>query len=387
MTVFGAAFLFLGLGVMVDSIGAKFKSDEKALYLIKQARIAIGGDAALAEIKGLSIKGSSTHTFDIDGIAKTESGESEIVMQLSGILSRRVSIGDKQMEAVDGSFAPTKGAVMTTTDKQVFEFTGKHIEGAEAGRTKVVVRASGENGEAGSVPAKIIVRGEMVDDAGNVVKVVPVEGKPLETRNVIIVKKDGSDAVYTATEDGKMTVDGKEVKVRSAAVAKPNKNNELARLALMLLLTPPKGMDIAYTFAGEGNIGGIDVNTIEADLGGSSFRLHLDRYTNVPVAINYTENAVISIIARKADNGEITTENVDVKGKAVFVAKADAAKGTDRQVRLGDFRSVNGVLLPYQWTTYSDDTVKDTFTVASYEVNPPDMPIVKGRVMKIENQK
>lgn len=391
LTAFGAALLFIGLGVVVDSIGAKFKSDEKALALIKQARIAIGGDAALAEIKGLSIKGSSTHTFDIDGVARTENGESEIVMQLSGMLSRRVSIGDKQLEAVAGTELPTATRRAVVADgKQIIEFAQKDAEsaeGTETRQTRVLVRRSNENGEATATPIKV-VDGKFVDEAGNVIKIAPADGSPVQTRNVIVVKKDGSDATYTVSEDGTMNVDGKTVKVRPAAVAaRPNKGNELARLALMLLLTPPNGMDAAYTFAGEGNISGIDVNTIDAELGGSSFRLHLDRYTNLPVAINYSEAAVMTIIARKVDGREIDIENVDVKGKAVFTGVPDTAKGTDRQVRLSDFRSVNGVLLPHEWTTYSNDAVVDAFTVSSYEVNPPETVVVKGRMFKVEKQK
>ncbi|MBX3289473.1 MAG: hypothetical protein KF855_09015 [Acidobacteria bacterium] len=391
LTAFGAALLFIGLGVVVDSIGAKFKSDEKALALIKQARIAIGGDAALAEIKGLSIKGSSTHTFDIDGVARTENGESEIVMQLSGMLSRRVSIGDKQLEAVAGTELPTATRRAVVADgKQIIEFAQKDAEsaeGTETRQTRVLVRRSNENGETTATPIKV-VDGKFVDEAGNVIKIAPADGSPVQTRNVIVVKKDGSDATYTVSEDGTMNVDGKTVKVSPVAVAaRPNKGNELARLALMLLLTPPNGMDAAYTFAGEGNIGGIDVNTIDAELGGSSFRLHLDRYTNLPVAINYSEAAVMTIIARKVDGREIDIENVDVKGKAVFTGVPDTAKGTDRQVRLSDFRSVNGVLLPHEWTTYSNDAVVDAFTVSSYEVNPPETAVVKGRMFKVEKQK
>ena len=53
------------LGAIVENVGARFKSDEKALALIKQARLAIGGDQSLAEIRSMVIKGSTTHTFKI----------------------------------------------------------------------------------------------------------------------------------------------------------------------------------------------------------------------------------------------------------------------------------------------------------------------------------
>ena len=38
--VFAASFVFVGLGALVDGVNAKFKSDEKALEIIRAARAA-----------------------------------------------------------------------------------------------------------------------------------------------------------------------------------------------------------------------------------------------------------------------------------------------------------------------------------------------------------
>ena len=48
------AVFFAGLGAIVQTTGAKFKSDEKALEVIRRARVAIGGDAAIGQINGQS---------------------------------------------------------------------------------------------------------------------------------------------------------------------------------------------------------------------------------------------------------------------------------------------------------------------------------------------
>ena len=55
----GTAMFFLGVGVVVESATATYKSDEKALEIIRKARTAIGGDAAIAEFKSLVIKGQT----------------------------------------------------------------------------------------------------------------------------------------------------------------------------------------------------------------------------------------------------------------------------------------------------------------------------------------
>jgi hypothetical protein len=85
---------FLGLGTLIEKVGARFKSDDKALALIAAARAAIGGDNAVSGIQSLRIKGTTTHTFKVDGTDRTENGETEIALQLPDKLSKMVKIGD-----------------------------------------------------------------------------------------------------------------------------------------------------------------------------------------------------------------------------------------------------------------------------------------------------
>ena len=47
----------IGLGALIDAAGAKGKSDERALDLIRKARQAIGGDSNLVAVRSLSIAG------------------------------------------------------------------------------------------------------------------------------------------------------------------------------------------------------------------------------------------------------------------------------------------------------------------------------------------
>src|SRR5258706_6947599 len=85
---------FVGVGTIVDKVGAKFKSDEKALELVRQARQAIGGDGAIGRVQSLRIVGQTTKNFKIDGVSHSESGETEIALQLPDKLMRMTKIGD-----------------------------------------------------------------------------------------------------------------------------------------------------------------------------------------------------------------------------------------------------------------------------------------------------
>ena len=52
----GISVFFVGLGAIVEKTAASFRSDEKALEIVKRARIAIGGDAAISGIRSMVIK-------------------------------------------------------------------------------------------------------------------------------------------------------------------------------------------------------------------------------------------------------------------------------------------------------------------------------------------
>src|SRR5688572_20984280 len=93
VSILGVSVFCIGLGALVERAGASFKSDEKAIALIKQARLAIGGEQSIAEVRSMIIKGNTTVTFKIDGTARTENGETEIAMQLPDKLSKMVKIG------------------------------------------------------------------------------------------------------------------------------------------------------------------------------------------------------------------------------------------------------------------------------------------------------
>ena len=82
LSVLAVTVFCVGLGSLVERAGARFKSDEKALAIIRDARQAIGGETALIAVRSLVISGQTTRTLKIDGADKTVQGETEIAMQL-----------------------------------------------------------------------------------------------------------------------------------------------------------------------------------------------------------------------------------------------------------------------------------------------------------------
>src|SRR5688500_13052608 len=93
VSVLAISAFFVGLGSLAEHVGAKFKSDEKALDIIRKARTAIGGDAAIAEVRGLVIIGRTTHQIKTDGAERSEQGETEIALQFLDQPTRRRRLG------------------------------------------------------------------------------------------------------------------------------------------------------------------------------------------------------------------------------------------------------------------------------------------------------
>ncbi len=137
----------------------------------------------------------------------------------------------------------------------------------------------------------------------------------------------------------------------------------------MLLLDAPEGMDVTYSFVGESTVDGVAVNTVKASAGTFDYNLHLDPYTNVPVAIGYFGYQAPTMIRMKKDD----TTVVDGKASVAFTGKVEGpAEKSEVLIRLSDYRSTCGVQFPYKWTTIVRGDVKDVFDVSSYEINVAD---------------
>lgn len=353
-----ASIFFVGLGAMVDTVDAKFKSDAKALEIIAKARAAVGGDAALAEVRSLIIKGKTTHTMKIDGLERTEQGQTEVVMQLPDKLMKMVKIGEGEMGEASG-MKTQDVIILRKGDGAIAE--GKDGEFTTADGKKIIVRkVEGGNAEFKTEDGKaftVTVDRSAANGGTNVEEISTTDGK-----KIIVRKIEGGG------HGENVSADGKEMKFKRVAHG-GIRQNELLRYTLSLLLSAPEGTDVSYAYVGEGNVEGHAVNTVDATFAGSTFRLHFDKGTNLPVAMTYSGHKMPVIIRRTTKDGEPAV--AATKEMKTFTHKIDGPGETaEHFVRFADYRSVNGVQLPYKWTTSVGGQTTEVLDVTSFEVNP-----------------
>jgi len=338
---------FLGLGTLIEKVGARFKSDEKALELIKAAKAAVGGDNAIAGVQSLRIKGTTTHTFKIDGTERTDNGETEIAMQLPDKLSKMVRFGKSDGDPTAGEPIVNKRVetVIVQTDKN-----GNEIVGKGNGTGTGVVAEPGKR-------VIVLTDGEK-----------PAELKTQEGQTVFL-RKGGSDDLPMKTENGELRT-FKVDRAEMEAHHKQSQANELFRLTLGLLLSPPAALAVNYTFGGEVKAADRPCNLVVAEFGGSTVKLYLDRDSNLPVMMAYTAEAMPMIMHF---NKEVPAPAGAGDKNVMFFRHTDGpAANTEYQVRFDDYRSTNGVQLPYRWVTSAGD-MNEVFNVTSYELNPSDI--------------
>lgn len=322
LSVLSISVFFVGLGSLADHVGAKFKSDEKALEVIRRTRTALGGEAALAEVRSMIITGRSVHTFKVDGAERSEPGETEIALQFPDNLSQKIKIGNG-----NGT-----GAKVVSEKHDVVVVT----KGGDAAKMQI----SGGDGE-----------------------FVTSDGK-----KVIVRKIEGGEPGTWKTKEGE---DKHVIMARSAHPGPEGhgamKHNELLRLSLALLLTAPEGIEVNYTFAGESDIDGTAVNVINAEFGGANYKLFIGKSNNLPVAMSYRGMGAPKVMTfTKAD-----APSGDTGKTYTFTKKIDAdMESVDNLVKFSEYRTAGGIQLPYKWTTSTGGTVREVFDVTSFDINP-----------------
>ena len=354
ISILCVSVFFIGLGALVDKAGANFRSDEKALALVRQARLAIGGDSAIAGVQSLRIVGQTTRNFRIDGIEKAESGETEIALQLPDKLMKMTKIGH------------TDAGSDKTVKKEV----------------NVVVVGNGKEAH------KIIVSDDTAPSGDGVQKIIikksdgtTEELNGSETGKVIFHK--GDKTIFNGENEKMITTDGPHVminRVGGEAHHDAMRHNELLRLTLGLLLTAPQGMDVSYTFGGESSVDGAACNIVVAEFGGSAFKIYLGQASNLPVMMTYKGMPMPTVMKFRTKDPNAAGEPKDNK---IFTRKVGgpAPDSVEYSVKFSDYRSTGGVQLPYKWTQTVGGAADETFDVTSYEVNPTNI------AEKFQNQK
>lgn len=331
------SMFFIGLGGLVDKVAAGFKSDERALAIIKQARAAIGGDADIAGVRALTITGKATQNFTLDGAARSAQGDLEINLQLPNGFSKTMKFGGDGGSG-DGEVRKEVNVFVQSTDGEA-PLLDKMISGD--GKRNVVIMRKGE----GESP---------VDNADE----ASADGE----RKFVIKKGDGNTQEFT-TIDGKRIVVDKDLRV---AAGLPRRN-ELSRTAFALLLTAPEGAEANYNYAGEADVDGVSCNVIVAQTGAESFKLYLDKSSSLPRMMSY--QAVKPLIFKfNKDDAKASGE----KENHIFVRRAagEALETAEFQVKFSDYRSVGNLQLPFRWTQTVGGQTDQTIDIVNYEINP-----------------
>lgn len=342
LSILFATVFFMGLGGLFEKTQANFKSDERALTLIRQAREAIGGDANINNVRSLTVIAKATKTFEIEGAANVEQGDFELNMQLPNQLSKSL-----QIKRGDGSTNNEQSSIIEKNVDVVVINKGDKAE---------TVIADAPNGD----KKKILVR---VAGEPNVAMTEGEAGK----NKVFIVKRDGGEGNATfTTEDGKTINLKKEIRVLNTNGEGFPRQNELFRTTFSLLLSAPEGVDVSYVYAGEGTVDGNSCDIVEAQTGGASYKLYLDKSSHLPRMITF-QGAKPMIFKFKKDAAAPSGEPKEIK---VFTHKLDAPETAEFQVKFTDYRSVNGVQLPYRWEQTIAGKADEILDVTSYEINP-----------------
>ena len=334
VSVLCVSVFFIGLGSLIEQASASFKSDDKALELIGKARRAIGGDSAIGGVKSMTILGKATKTFEVEGVARSENGEVEINFALPSQMSRNRKFG-----------------------------SGDGIALADTNVDVVVMRKGDGDNLQWKTEGSGDVKKFTITKKDGTTEEVTVDGKS----PIVLRKTDGESIV---SEDGKTaTVDGKKVFIRKADAlggADFPRSNELFRTTLSLLLTAPEGLDVSYTYVGEGSVDGAACDIVAANDGGSTFKLYLDKSTSLPRMITFQSHKPFMIKINKED----VQPDADGVTKVFSRTKLPAPEMAEFQIKFSDFRSVAGLQLPFKWTQTIGGKDDEVLDITSYEVNP-----------------
>lgn len=332
VSVMIAAFVFLGLGLVIEKSSARYKSDERALAVIQRARQAIGGDAAINNVRSMTINGRTTTTFDFGGTARTEQADIEINMQLPGNLSKTIKVGDNN-----------GGATMVEKKMDVFVFKkddgnatwestdGQEFKGDKV-RTVVIRKPDGTQ--------------EVITEDKSPVTVTTTDG-----RKMIVVSEEKDTAAWTKPTDAQ------EVKIRQT--------NDMFRTTIGLLLSAPEGLDVAYTHAGESTVDGAAVDVVDATVAGSTIKLFIDKSTSLPRMISFHAPKPMVMMFRRTDGEGGETEQIS----RVMSMNSGKTETAEVQLKYSDYRNVGGVLLPHRWTQTTGGKT-DVTEITNYAINP-----------------
>ena len=268
----------------------------------------------------MTILGKTTKTLEIEGVTRTDQGDSELSFELPNKMTKRLKFGTDNGEGNQ------------IIDKQV----------------NVIVMTKDGDAPTGDGVKKIFIKKS--------------DGTNEE------MKADGNQQIIIKRNDGdKMMNDDKRIIVRKEVVGDGEipRSNELFRTTLSLLLSAPEGLDVSFTYAGEGSVDGNSCDIVDAGDGGSTIKLYLDKSTNLPRMMTFQGHKPFIIKIDKDESKSAANMNV-----RVMTRENDAPETVEYQVKFSDYRSVGGLQFPFKWTQTVGGKEDEVTDITSYDVNP-----------------
>ncbi|CAN5242891.1 hypothetical protein BH10ACI1_BH10ACI1_32890 [soil metagenome] len=310
------SIFFIGLGGLVETVGARFKSDERAIEIMRLARQAIGGEENIKAVQSLSVTGKAMKTFEFEKDLRIERGDWELNLQMPNKISKMMRINTENNV---GNNVRTEN-----TDKQVDVVIVRKGDGTE---NQTITTDS---------PQKVVV----------------------------IRKGDGNNMVWNENTN----TNGE---TRNAVVTEDNRGegetfqrNDFFRTAVSLLLTSPQGNDADYVYAGETNVDGTNCEIVQINSGGTSVKLFLNKSTHLPVMMSYTDAKPLVFRVTSSEN------NSNDNNVKVIVNNPKESQTAEFQVKFSDYRAVNGLQFPFKWTQTIDGKADESIEVSAYQINP-----------------
>lgn len=153
---------------------------------------------------------------------------------------------------------------------------------------------------------------------------------------------------------------------------KPALRAEAARWLTVMLLRTPGSLPFEVVYAGETDVDGKSADLIDVKgTDGFSARLFLDKTTHRVAMVSYTGKLKGRIGGRATLNADGSVTPEPIQADTVAGMKADEVR-----VRFLDYRSVDGIQMPYRVVFQSGEGIKEEWEFTKIQLNAPLAPEV-----------
>jgi hypothetical protein len=179
----------------------------------------------------------------------------------------------------------------------------------------------------------------------------------------------------TGASNAQVTMMRRDDKGKDDASAQVDRlQSDLMRYLLAFILTPPPGVSVSFSYAGEAEApdGRADVLDV-VGAHGFKARLFIDKKTHRPLMFSYRD------VVRRAKTVKASAGAGDVD-KLVKRAQSDnpaAPRESDVQIHLSDYRAEKGLLLPHALSMTVDGQPYQEWEVKEVKLNPRDLTAQK----------